>query len=106
MRKLLRRRLAASIFSLTALAVAGGWGLSRSPIAGRLVERKLEERLGASVEFDRAAVGITGTTVENLRLHERGSGADSAPFLTVGKLDLNVGAVGAVLDRSPSVVRV
>jgi hypothetical protein len=105
MRHLLRRRVAVPLFILIAAIFATGWILSRSPIAGRLVERKLEERLGATVQFDQAAVGVTGTTVTNLRVHERGSGPDSLPFLTVGKADVNVGAAGAIVDKNPSIIR-
>jgi hypothetical protein len=104
MRLLLRRRIVVPVFILFAAIGACGWVLSRSEIAHRLVERKLEERLGASAQFESVSVGITGTTVANLQLNERGSGADSTPFLTVGQVDFNVGVVGALLDKGPSTI--
>jgi hypothetical protein len=105
MRHLLRRRVAVPVIILFAAVFVTGWIVSRSAIAGRLVERKLEERLGTTVQFDQAAVGVMGTTVTNLRVHERGSGPDSTPFLTVGRADINVGAAGALVDKSPSTIR-
>ncbi len=105
MRRLLRRRVIVPVLIVVAGLFTTGYFLSRSEIAGRLVERKLEERLGTIADFDGAAVGITGTTVTNLRIHERHSGPDSTPFLTVGTAEVNVGAVGAIFDKSPSTIR-
>ena len=105
MRHLLQRRFSLLALGLLAAAVATGWFLSHSALAGRLIERKLEDRLGTTVDFDRASVGIAGVSIENFRLRERNAGADAAPFLTVGNVDMNVGAVGAIFDKSPLTIR-
>jgi hypothetical protein len=106
MRRLLRRRFVLPALVLgVATALVGAWLYSRSESAALLVQQKLEERLGAVARFDRMSVGLSGTTVSGLKLYERDNGTDSEPFISVGEAEVDVAAVGAVLDRSPSLIR-
>src|SRR5688500_18584190 len=106
MRRLLRWRLALPALLLLALsALSGSWLFTRSEAAARLVTQRLEERLGTAARFDRLSVGVSSTSVSNLKVYEHGTGPDSDPFVSVGEVDLDLSAVGAALGESPNTVR-
>ena len=106
MRRLLRwQRLLPAIGILLLLAFATARFYSRSDSAARLVQEKLQARLGVTAEFDRMSVGITETSVEGLRIHEREAPPEMAPFVSVGQPDLDIASIGAIRGASPKSIR-
>lgn len=106
MRRLLRRRVVVSALAIALLAAfAGAWLYTKSDAAKQSVQQELEERLGTTVRFDGLTVGLTGTTISDVRIHERDAGAESEPFVSIRDVDLDISAFGAVLDRDVKSVR-
>src|SRR4026207_343827 len=96
MRRLLRPRLIFSTLAIAVLAtIAGTWLYTQSNAATRTVEQKLEDRLGTVVRFESLSVGVTGTTISQVRIHERDTGEETEPFVTVRKVDLDLNALAA-----------
>ena len=101
--RLPRRRTVLLTTALLLVGVAvGGWVYVRSPAAGRLVARKLEQRLGTNVQIGQLDVGIGSTSVADLRVYEYQAPTGADPVIRVGAVDLDVSAVGAAAGAMPS----
>jgi hypothetical protein len=98
-----KRLLPAVVLVLVASAI-GVYLYCRSDSAARLVQEKLEDRLGMPTEFDSMSVGISETTINGLRIREADS-PTAEPFVAVAKADVDVAAVGAVRGDSPKSMR-
>jgi len=103
MSRLLRWRVIfPAVVLLVVAAVVGIKFYTRSGAAARMVGEKLEARLGAVTKFDRLSVGLSSTSLSDLRVYEPGSSQATEPVLAAGEVDVNVGALGAAGGQDPT----
>jgi hypothetical protein len=103
MRRLLRWRVVLPIVvAIVVGAIVGVKLYSRSDAVARLVGEKLRAKLGTAAQFDKLSVGVSSTSLSDLKVYEQGADSSSQPFLAAGEVDLNVGAVGAASGKEPT----
>ena len=103
MRRLFRWRiiLAAAVV-LIAVAVGGTWLFTRSDAAARMVNERLEARLGATTKFDKLSVGLSSSRMSALRVYEPGASVAAEPVVAAAEVDVDVGAIGAAQGKDPT----
>lgn len=107
MRRLLRWRVVLSgLVLLVVAALVGIKVYTRSDAAARMVGERLEARLAAPTRFERLSVGLSSTSLTDLRVYEPGASAAAEPILAAGEVDVDVGALAAVQGKDPSEIRV
>ena len=107
MRRLLRWRVVLLAVVLLLLAAVVGIKLyTRSDAAARMVGDRLAARLGATTRFDRLSVGLSSTSLSDMRVYEAGASPSAEPVLTAGEVDVDVGAVGAARGKDPTELHV